>query len=83
MDCCRLEPVFFNDTASGPDLNSRLKPLSKIQLDVIDRDVSHRPLPKRLLEVQAPTFVGFVGLLCPNRRLGVVLQKEIRPIREL
>ncbi len=83
MDCGRLEPVLFDDTACGSNLNSHLKPPVKIQLDVIDGDVSQRPLCERLFEMQAPAFVSFVGLFCPNRRLGVVLQKEIRPIREL
>lgn len=82
-DCCRLKLVFLNDAGSGPDLNSRLKPPSKIVLDVIRGDVTDRPLTKRLLEVQGRALVCLVGLLCPNRRLGIVLQKKVRPILEL
>jgi hypothetical protein len=41
VHCCRLKPVSLNDSAGGPDLNSRLKPPSKIVLNV-NADVLRR-----------------------------------------
>jgi hypothetical protein len=83
MDGRRLKPISLNDSARGPDLNSRLQSPSEVVFNVIRTDVANGPLTKRLLEVQGRTSIRFVRLFGSDRWLGVVLQEKVRPIREL
>jgi len=60
-----------------------LESAPKVILDIICADIADRTLAKRLFEMQAGSLIGLVGLLCANRRFGVVLQEKIHPVREL
>jgi hypothetical protein len=60
MDGRRLKPISLNDSACGPDLNSRLQSPSEVVFNVIRTDVANGPLTKRLLEVQGRTSIRFV-----------------------
>lgn len=83
MDCPRLKPIFFHNAGSGCDLNPSLKPSSKIVLNVICGKLSDRSLAECLFEAPAGALVRFVGLFRADRRLGVVLQEKVHPIRKL
>jgi hypothetical protein len=83
MDCRRLKPIFFNNAGGGRDLNPSLKPPSKIVLNVICGKLSDRSLAECLFEAPAGALVRFVGLFRADRRLGVVLQEKVHPIRKL
>ena len=80
---CRLEPIFLNDPSSGLELNTNLKPPPKVMLDVVCRDLTDGSLSERLLEMHAGSFIRLVGFLCADRRLGIILQEKIHPVREL
>jgi hypothetical protein len=77
-----LEAAFLDDTGSGTDLDMGLESAAKVILDIICADIADRTLAKRSFEMQAGSLVGLVGLLCANRRFGVVLQEKIHPVRE-
>ncbi len=49
MDRRRLKPAFLDDPGSGLDLDSRLKPPSKIVLDIIRADIANWSLAKGVL----------------------------------
>ena len=83
MDGRWLKAAFLNDTGTGLDLDIRLQSAPKVMLDIVCADIADRTLAERLFEMHASSLVGLVCLLCADRRLGVVLQEKIHPVREL
>jgi hypothetical protein len=83
MKCRWLEAVFLNHPGAGLDLNSRLQPPSKVDLDIVRGNLTDRSVAEHLLEMPTGTLVGLMGLFCAHGGLGVVLQEKVHPIRKL
>jgi len=67
-------------SVGSPDSNPRTQTIAEVELDRIRRNVHDGTGAKRLLKMLCAAIVCCVGFLCAYRRLGVVLQKEIRPL---
>jgi hypothetical protein len=77
LDCSQLLVTEF-----GLDADSLSKTFAKKKLDRIRSDVHQSACTKRSLEVFCAPLVRFVCFRSADRRLGIVLQEEIRPLPE-
>jgi hypothetical protein len=62
MDCRWLEAVFLNHPGSGLDLNTRLQPPSKVELDVVRSNLTDRSVAECLLEKSTGALVASAAL---------------------
>src|ERR1700746_103058 len=62
--------------------NCLSKPVTEIQLDVVCRDIHQFAPGEGTVEMLHHAEIDLVRLLCSDGRLGIILQKEIRPLLE-
>jgi hypothetical protein len=82
MYCGGLNYSQLFETELGLDADSLSKTFAKIKVNRIGGDVHQSDCSKRSPEVFCAPLVRFVSISSAHRRLGIVLQKEIRPLPE-
>jgi hypothetical protein len=83
MDRRGLEQTSLNNPGTGLELDPSLETPPKVLLNVIRRNLADGSITGRPPKMPARSFVGLVRLRGADRRLRIVLQKILDPIRKL